>query len=80
MEKKPGKFKIWLGIAVLFIGLAAFISFRVNYLQSHGQVVFWLAELFSPVAVFSVLLVTFVDKLIASPKNQKPYASKKIKK
>ena len=63
-----GKLKIWLGLAGLFIGLAAFITFRVQHLKSQGLPVFWLAELFSPVAVFSVLLVTFVDKLVKPPK------------
>ena len=66
-----GRLKIWLGLAGLFIGLAAFIAFRVQHLRSQGLPVFWLAELFSPVAVFSVLLVTFVDKLVAPQKPKK---------
>jgi len=63
-----GKLKIWLGLAGLCISLAAFIAFRVHHLRGQGLPVFWLAELFSPVAVFSVLLVTFVDKLVKPQK------------
>ena len=79
MAKNSGKLKIWLSIAALFIGLIAFISFRVSHLRSQGQDVFWLAELFSPMAVFSVLLVTFVDKLIKNPKQGASHATKKTR-
>lgn len=62
----PGsKLKSWLGIAASTVGLIAFIWIRVWYLKSHGQPVFWLAELFSPAALFCILVVTFVDKLVA---------------
>ena len=71
MAQKNGTIGLWLGIAAALVSLIAFIAFRVHYLTSRGQEVFWLAELFSPVAVCSVLVVTFVDKMVA-PKAKGP--------
>jgi hypothetical protein len=72
MAEKTGKLGSWLGIAAAVAALAAFIALRVHTLTSRGQEVFWLAELFPPVAVFSVLVVTFVDKLVAPPRPKGP--------
>jgi hypothetical protein len=78
MAQNSGKVGSWLGIAAAVLALAAFIGLRVHYLTSHGQEVFWLAELFPPVAVFSVLVVTFVDKLVAPrAKGPRPKGPKK---
>lgn len=70
MAGMSGKLKGGLGIALLVAALAVFLWARVAYLSAQGKPVFWLAELFSPVAVFTVLLVTFVDKLV-NPRNPK---------
>jgi hypothetical protein len=61
---KGSKLGTWLGIAAACGGFAAFLYFRVGYLHRQGAEVFWLAELFAPVAFFSVLIVTFVEKLV----------------
>jgi hypothetical protein len=77
----PGKGRLagWLGIVGSGLGLLAFIWIRVYYLRSHGQHVFWLAELFSPMALFSVLVVTFVDKMVAPASKVKAHGRKKAR-
>ena len=79
MASISGKMKTWLAILGTTVGLAAFISFRVYYLRSHGQNVFWLAELFSPAALFCVVVVTFVDKLVGPASKAKLSRGKKAR-
>jgi hypothetical protein len=68
MAEKPKKLGIWLAMAGSALGVGLFLWLRISYLKSHGQNIFWLAELFSPVAIISILVVTFVEKLVDPPK------------
>jgi hypothetical protein len=56
------------------LGLAAvgaFFGFRIHAELARGQQVFWLAELWPPAAVFSVMVVVCIDLLVpASPPAQ----------
>lgn len=80
MGETQKKWGAWSGIALGSLAFAAFVYFRVSYLHEHNQNVFWLAELFSPVAVFSVLIVTFVDQLVTPQAPQaKTRAAKKTR-
>jgi hypothetical protein len=77
VPEKNGKWKLWLYMLVSAIGVGAFVYFRISYLHSQGKNIFWLAELFSPAAVISILVVTFVEKLV-SP-GSKAHARKKTR-
>jgi hypothetical protein len=77
MPEKKETWKIWLAMAGSAVGVAVFIGLRIHHLHSEGKNVFWLAELFSPVAVISILMVTFVEKLVSPP--AKAHARKKTR-
>lgn len=49
-----------LGMAAV----GAFFGFRIHAELARGQQIFWLAELWPPAAVFSVMVVVCIDLLV----------------
>ena len=79
MASKNSKF-ISLGVILLTTVLCVvFFCVRLWHLQAQGQAINYLAELWAPCSVLSIVIVTFVEKLTAeAPKAAK--AAKKRKK
>jgi hypothetical protein len=76
MPEKNQKY-ISLGvITVTALLCAAFFLLRVWHLQRNGTAINYLAELWAPSSVLSIVVVTFVEKLTAGP----PQAKKAKKK
>ena len=66
-------------IALTTLLCAVFFCVRVWHLQQAGQTVNYLAELWAPSSVLSIVIVTFVERLTAEPQAA-PKASKAPKK
>ena len=58
----------WLGLGTSALIFALWVGLRVKFLYDHGQQPFWLEVLFAPSAFFTVLSVTFIERLVLPDK------------
>jgi hypothetical protein len=61
------KTKALLGLIGAILVYAIFVGFRSWWLHSQGQTIFCLQELWTPTAIVSILVVTFVERLVRPP-------------
>jgi hypothetical protein len=58
------------GMLIAAAGVGIFLAVRINKIHAAGGQVFWLAELWAPSAFLSIVLVTFVEKLVRTVKKR----------
>lgn len=65
------------GATTLF---ALYLWLRTSHLQSSGQTIHWLAELWAPTAFLSIVIITFLEKLVGpaqGPKQGKKHGKRR---
>lgn len=67
MAEKNRKFISLIVISLTAVFCVAFFLTRVWYLKKNGVIVHYLAELWAPSSVLSIVIVTFVEKLTIQP-------------
>ncbi len=76
------KARPWIPIVAMSGATALFALYlwlRTRHLQATGQPIHWLAELWAPTAFLSIVIVTFVEKLVGPIKPQRKHGKAKGK-
>ena len=77
MPAKNSKYVSLGVIALTTVLCVVFFCVRVWHLQQAGQPINYLAELWAPCSVLSIVIVTFVEKLTAPEPAKAPKKRKK---